>query len=234
MRRTLALITVPACALLFLSGCGLASRGPVISEDRSIDTATSVVLDSWGDVTISEGEPSLVIHAPAEIMDRLTSDVKNSELVLGVRSGIPTVSGARIRYELTLPSLDGIRVEGAGDIRSNVPGDDLRVDINGAGDVDIDSVDAATVTVNVSGAGDATLNGRADELTVSLDGVGAVRAEKLRTARAIVDIAGSGDAAVFASDQLDASISGVGSVTYGGNPKVTQQISGVGEISRRQ
>jgi Putative auto-transporter adhesin, head GIN domain len=173
MRRTLTLITVPVCVLVFLSGCGLATRGPVVSgpvvsEERSIDIATSVVLDSWGDLTIREGEPSLVIRAPAAVLKRLTADVNDGELVLGVKPGSPMISNARVEYELTMPSLEGIAISGSGSVDSVVPGDDLTVDISGSGDVDIDSIDASSVTLDLSGSGDIRFSGRADELTVSM------------------------------------------------------------------
>ena len=233
MRRTLALITVPALALVGLSGCGLVSRSPVVSEDRSISAVTSVVLDTSGDVTIRRGAPSLIIHAPAAVLERLTAEVNDDELVLGVSPGSPKILSNKIRYELTLPSLERIEVNGSGDIESGVPGDDLTVDISGSGDVDIDSIAASTVTLNVSGSGDVTFSGRADELAVSIDGSAEVRAEKLDTARVSVDITGTGDVAVAASDSLDVSIVGAGSVTYEGDPEIMQEISGVGDVIRR-
>lgn len=233
MRRTLALITVPALALVSLSGCGLVSRGPVVSEDRSIDAATSVVLDTSGDLTISEGEPSLIIHAPAAVLERLTADVKNGELVLGVTPGTPSILLSKISYELTLPSLERLEINGSGDVESDVPGSDLEVEINGSGDVDIDSIAASSVTLDVSGSGDIEFSGRADELAVSIDGSADVRADELDAATVTVDIDGSGDVAVAASDALEVSISGSGSVVYEGRPDVTKDISGSGDVTSR-
>jgi hypothetical protein len=233
MRRTLSIAIVSALTLICLSGCGGVSRGPVVNEDRSIGIATSIVLDSPGDLTITEGEPSLVISAPTEALERLTADVNNGELVLGVTPGSPDVLNGKISYKLTMPSLDRIEISGSGDVESDVPGDTLTVDISGSGDVNIDSIAASAVTLNISGSGNITFSGRADDLAVSIDGSGDVEAEGLETARVIVDIAGSGEVAIAASDRLDVSISGSGSVTYEGNPEVTQDISGDGDVGRR-
>ena len=230
--RLLPLIALPAVALVALSGCSFAARGPVVSEDRQIDAATSVVLDTSGDLTITEGEPSLVIHAPAAVLDRLTADVRNGELMLGVKPGTPGILLGKISYELTLPSLERLEMNGSGDVDSEVSASDLDVEISGLGNLDIDSIDASSVTLDVSGSGDVEFSGRTDDLEVSIDGSGDVRADELESARASLEIDGSGDVEVAASDSLRVSISGAGSVRYSGSPEVEQDISGSGEVTR--
>ena len=231
--RLLPLIALPAVAIVALSGCAFAPRGPVVSEDRDIDAATSVVLDSSGDLTIREGEPALTIHAPQAVLDRLTSTVKNGVLELGVTPGTPGIMLGKVSYELTLPSLESLEVNGSGDIDSDVPGDSLTIDISGSGDLDIDDIDASSVILDISGSGDVELSGRTDDFTLTIDGSADVRADELDSAVVTVDLSGSGDIAVAASDTLEVSISGSGSVVYEGRPEVTQDISGSGEVTRR-
>jgi len=231
--RLTPLIVIPAIALVTLSGCAFAPRGPVVSEDRDIDAATSVVLDTSGDLTIREGKPSLVIHAPSSVLDDLTSEVKDGVLVLGVKRGTPDFVVGKISYELTLPSLDGLEINGSGDIESDVPGESLTIEINGSGSLDIDDIDASAVTLEISGSGDVELSGRADELTIRIDGSADVRADELTSADVSIELDGSGDIAVAASSTLDVSLSGSGSVEYEGDPEVTRDISGSGEVSRR-
>jgi len=48
-----------------------------------------------------------------------------------------------------------------------------------------------------------------------------------------VGISGTGSAHVRVSEQLDARVSGVGSIVYSGNPSVRKSVSGVGRISQR-
>ena len=231
--RILPIIAVSALTLASLSGCTFAVRGPAVTEDRSIDIATAVVLETSGSLTISEGEPSLVIHAPQGVLDRLTSAVKGDTLTLGVTPGTPGFLLGKISYELTLPSLEDILIDGSGDVYSDIPGDDLTIEINGSGGVDIDSIDASSVSVQVNGSGDIELSGKADELAVSIDGSADVRADELDAVRVSVEINGSGDVTVSASGTLDAAISGAGSIIYEGRPEVTQDISGSGEVARR-
>ena len=47
-----------------------------------------------------------------------------------------------------------------------------------------------------------------------------------------VDVKGASSIDVYASEQLDVSVSGVGSVSYSGNPKVVNKhVSGIGSVS---
>ena len=231
--RIIPFLTIPSVALLALTGCALVPRGPVVSEDREIEAVTTVVLDTSGDLTIREGEPSLVIHAPASVLERLTSDVTGDTLTLGATPGSPGFTLSRVSYELTLPSLEGIEINGSGDVESDVPGDSLGITIDGSGDLDIEDIDASEVTIEISGSGDVDLSGRTDDFTLSIDGSAEVRADELDAARVSIDLDGSGDIAVAASDTLDVSIAGSGSVVYEGSPEVTQEISGSGEVQRR-
>lgn len=230
--RPLPLVVIPAVALVALSGCAFSPRGPITTENREIDAVSSVLLDASGDLTIREGEPSLVIHAPASLLDRLTSAVKNGVLVLGVTPGTPGFALSKVSYELTLPSLESLELTGSGDIDSDVPGDTLSIDLSGSGDITIDAIDAASVTLDISGSGDVELSGRSDELSISLDGSAEVSAEELDSTRVTVELDGSGDISVAASSTLDVSISGSGAVEYKGSPDVTQEISGSGEVTR--
>jgi hypothetical protein len=232
MHRIAALAITSVLAAVTLSGCTLA-HGPVSSEERDIDLATTVVLDVSGDVTISEGEPALVIHASQSVLDLLTSDVRDGVLTLGAGPRTPSFLLGEIRYELTLPGIERIEINGSGDIDSDVPAGDLEIEINGSGDIDLSSIDASRVSLEISGSGDVELKGSTDEFAISIHGSGDIACDDLDAARVSVDIDGGGDVDVAASETLDVSISGSGTVVYSGRPEITQDISGSGEVRSR-
>lgn len=232
--RILPAFVIPAVTLTALSGCAFLPGGPTVSESRDIEGATSLVLNTGGDVSIREGEPSLVITAPQSVLDRLTATVDGGALVLDVIPGTPNFLLGRITYELTLPSLDGLEINGSGDIDSEVPtGSTLAIAIAGSGDVDLRGVDAGEVDLEIVGSGDVELAGTTESLEISISGSGDVTTVELAAARVTVDIDGAGDVSVAASDALDVSISGSGDVTYTGRPEVTQSIAGAGSVERR-
>ena len=229
--RYLALGAATVLAAASLTGCAV-RFGPMATDSPEIGDVTAVVLDTAGDLTISEGEPSLTIHAPEAVLDVLTTRVTDGVLVLGRTPGpLPfTFGSADLRYELTVPSLDAIEVNGAGDIDSTVSSDELRIEINGAGDVTVDGIDATTVSVSISGAGDIDLAGTAESLSIAIDGTGDVDADDLEVVDAVVEIGGAGGADLHVTGTLRAEVSGVGTIRHRGGADVEADVSGLGEV----
>jgi hypothetical protein len=145
-----------------------------------------------------------------------------------------------------------IAISGAGDViitSLNAQGE-LRIDLSGAGDVDIESLDAETLTVHLSGAGDVnvesvnatasvvrlsgagdvTLAGQVVEQSIFLSGVGDYDATALGSQTALVEASGVGDAVVRVNNTLDVRVSGPGHVEYYGDPSVSHEITGMGNL----
>ena len=223
-----------AASVLALSACSLMIPvGPMTSEERDIGEVSRVVLDTSGDLVVSEGESALTVHAPEGAIDRLTSEVEGDTLVLGAEPGF-TMGFGDVRYELTVPRLELIQLTGSGDVEATVSADGtVRLDIDGSGDVDWSGLAADRVEVRLSGSGDVTLTGSADELSVDLEGSGSVDAEELEAQDAVVNLSGSGEVDVAARDSLSVDLSGSGQVTYSGDPSTDVRVSGSGDVERR-
>jgi hypothetical protein len=186
-----------------------------VIESREISGFTGVELTSIGDLRIEQtGTESLTIEADADVLPQLTSNVSNGILELGVAPGTTIATSRRIVYRLTVATLDSIAVSGAGDATAA----NLRAD---------------RLTVEVSGAGEMILAGTVDSQTVTISGTGDYNGEDLLSASAKVTIDAAGNAVLRVSDRLDVTVSGVGSVEYIGDPKVTKHISGVGSVEQR-
>lgn len=109
----------------------------------------------------------------------------------------------------------------------------LRIGASGGTALSIDDLRAATLRVDGSGALEADLAGRVEEEHVSISGAGSYRAERLRAVDATVSVSGVGNVVVHAERKLRASISGAGLIEYVGNPDVTEHVSGIGRVRRR-
>ena len=67
-----------------------------------------------------------------------------------------------------------------------------------------------------------------------MSGAGNVSAGDLKAKDVDVTMSGAGNANVYASNKLDATISGAGSVTYAGDPPtVNKNVSGIGSIAKK-
>lgn len=234
LARTIAVVSLAAAVLASCGGCSLlpVDAGPQVTRERQVADASAVLLRTSGELTITRGESaSLTTTAGERVFEALTFDVVDGVLVLD-SDGPVTTGFARIRYELTLPELEAVRVEGSGDVTGDFSGvDDVEVDIRGSGDVEGTDLDADTVTVSVSGSGDVRLRGSTGDQSVSIRGSGDYEGRRLDSQTATVSIAGSGDAELTVRDSLDVTIAGSGSVRHTGGARVDTDVSGSGDVS---
>ncbi len=100
------------------------------------------------------------------------------------------------------------------------------IEVAGVADVDVEGVAADDFTVRLAGVGEIDVVGTCNGLTASVSGVGELDAEDLECADVDVRVSGVGEAKVFASRSVDASVSGIGSITVHGSPAQVEKSSG--------
>jgi hypothetical protein len=156
-------------------------------------------------------EQSVVVKADDNLIDRVTTEVKSSTLVVGTTSGSFTAK-TPMRVEITVPTLGTLTLTGSGNIV-------------------VDGVDADSFHVSLPGSGTVTGAGTAGQLDVAVDGSGTVQLTRLTAQDVRASVGGSGSVFVTAMASLDASVSGSGSIVYAGSPpSVTKSVSGTGAI----
>jgi Putative auto-transporter adhesin, head GIN domain len=231
MNRTTTMIGLAAAALA-LTACGsVQSAGPPTSQERELSGVHAVDLQTSGDLTIRIGETEgLTVSAGANVLDDLTSEVVDGTLVLGSRPNLSI--GGSISYTLTVRGLDGIEVEGSGDVTgTGVLDGEARLTISGSGSATLSDLHLTSLSADLSGSGGAVVSGTGEVSTVGVSGSGDYDGSGLTTARTTVESSGSGQARVNVTERLSATVSGSGDVVYAGNPaQVDRDVSGSGEI----
>ena len=134
-------------------------------------------------------------------------------------------------------------VEATGDVNANVSGsgdmdlkghfESFESDVSGSGKVILSAQIDNTADFGISGSGKIQASGSADMVKTRISGSGKVLAADLETNRCDVRISGSGDVEINVKHELDANISGSGSVSYRGSPKrVNSHASGSGKVRK--
>lgn len=229
-RRTLAAVTLALIAASVMASCSIAGPGDPRTQERSIADVTHVRLETSGDLTISRGAvPSLTVTAGERVIDRLTSEVVDDELVLGLDGSSGSLGP--VRYELDLPELEGVSVAGSGSAAVVAPdAEALSLSLAGSGDIDVRNSNSRALDVELAGSGVVRVSGTTDRQRVHLDGSGSYDAGDLTSGDAVVTVEGSGSAEVAVTDELDATVNGSGSIRHTGGARVTQAIEGSGQI----
>ncbi len=124
------------------------------------------------------------------------------------------------------------------------PDDDCRLEltvssltamtIHGAAEVKIADFDGESFDFELSGAAELDMNGSVEDLDIQVSGAGEIDTRDLKAKNVKVRISGAGNANISASESLDAQVSGVGHISYWGDPeKKRTSVSGLGKISAK-
>jgi len=143
------------------------------------------------------------------------------------------VSGSgSLKAEVEANNLDA-DVSGSGNIRLRGKCNNMESGISGSGNVEAEITVANELDVSISGSGKLIASGKATSVKTSISGSGSIRAADLETETADIKIAGSGSVEINVKSELNANISGSGSVSYKGNPShVNANSSGSGKVRK--
>lgn len=206
-----------ACSFLFvLSGCihGVHGSGVRKSEKRELAPFTAIETSGAFEINVTCQKPaSFEIEADDNILPLVETEVRGGVLHLTTTKSYS--SGGGIVVQITLPNLESVRSTGAGKFRvMDLKNDHFKIDTTGA----------ATIVAQ----------GQSKSLDLSSTGAGKIDAHDLRAGEANVRVTGAAAVEVYAIDQLDVDVSGVGRVTYSGDPKVSKHISGAGQVNKKE
>lgn len=124
-------------------------------------------------------------------------------------------------------------VSGSGEINLKGKLKNVKADVSGSGRVSVNGAIAGKVDFEISGSGKVEASGSAESMHAEISGSGKVLGANLVTNIARIEIAGSGDVEITVNKDLDAEISGSGTVRYKGNPaRVNSDTSGSGSVKK--
>jgi hypothetical protein len=124
-------------------------------------------------------------------------------------------------------------VSGSGDLSVKGKCKSFSSDVSGSGDVKLTVAIAGGADFDISGSGKIEASGTAQTVKAEITGSGKIYASNLETDKCKVVISGSGDVEINVKTELDARITGSGTVEYKGNPsRVNSDASGSGSVRK--
>jgi hypothetical protein len=202
----------PLIAIIAFAGCGGGER---ITQTREVAPFSRLEVSESVDVRVVPGDGRQVrVYAGENVVDRVVTESSGGVLTVDIRDrgiviGSDPLGDAAV--EVQASALDG-------------------VDIDGAGDVVLDGIDVDDFELRLRGAGEVDASGTVDRLTATIQGAGDANLLDLQARTARILVQGAGDAEVNVSDTLDVTVEGAADVAYRGDPRVTSDISGAGDI----
>lgn len=221
-----------------LSGCGWLTgceegTGPVVEKNIVVGAFTGIAIDGSLDAILhTEGTAGLRIEGQANVIELITTEVKDGLLLVGSKKCYST--SEKLVVHITQPSMALLRVMGSGSITCDgtLHATDLSLEVEGSGNI---KMDLATVGLKalVEGSGDILVTGECSTLKAVVSGSGNVDAYGLRTGDAQAEVTGSGDIRVNVLNNLNAEVTGSGDINFKGDPIVTKKVTGSGAVSKQ-
>lgn len=202
---------------VFLFGCGkkeIVGTEKVLSQVRSVSPFSELDVSGFYDIRITVGAPqSVTISANGNLLPYITSSVSSKTLTVIAKKGYllrPTVS----------PTINIVTPE----IK--------QINCHGNNQVTLQRIAQSDLNVRLDGSNQFTAVGTVDNLTLKLEGEAIIDTTKLVANDVDIQTSGSTKINVYAKNSLNVDISGIATVNYIGNPKISQVINGSGKIAK--
>ena len=190
---------------------GIKGSGDLETRELDLDTFDAIELGGAFAVEVRFGDKQKVeVTVDDNLWDNLEAEVSGSTFELGWDKSCDPDEDCKV--VITMRDLK-------------------RLEVHGACDATVEDFDGDRFEFNVQGAAELDIDGKVDELEINISGAGEVSARKLKAKHVKVHISGAGEADLYASESIDARISGAGNLDDWGNPDQKKtKVSGVGSI----
>jgi len=179
---------------------------------REVNTFTAIENNCSLDVYIHQGEDQkVVVVAPSKYLDKITTSVQASTLVIDVRGSL-SYRNEDLYIDITVKDLHEITNNGSADfeIRGIFETDNLLLDMHGSGDFE-GNFSVKDLEIKMHGSGDMEISGVNGSLELSQYGSGDFEGESIHVGSSFFKMNGSGDCEVNGSAaMLELSQSGSG------------------------
>lgn len=109
------------------------------------------------------------------------------------------------------------------------------LEISGASKIEVTNVNNDSLNIDSSGASKIKIEGITKNLTIDSSGASIIDADYLKAENALIDSSGASKINVFASNSLEADLSGASNVYYSGSPKhLKKKTSGVSCVREKK
>ena len=209
--------------ILMVSSCSITKNmgnaqvkgnGNLASEMRKLSNFKAIEISiGYDKILVNCGEePSLHISGDENILPLITTRI--SKGILRIESDSTFETKADSEIIINVKSLKEFTFDGVGETV-------------------IQNVNSEKFTCNINGVGSCELNGKVESFYVSVNGVGSVNARQLIADDVVASLNGVGSVKLYAKNSLNASVNGIGGLTYFGNPtELILNDSGIGGITK--
>jgi hypothetical protein len=206
------------------------------SEDRALDGISRLKISGVFNLNLTQSDQeSLSIEGNPEIAEKLKVTEEGDLLILELEEfNTGFFESKELKVNLSISDLKELDFEGVGNIKTtgNFQTETIRIKGEGIGNLALD-LEAKEIDADLNMMGNLSLRGKADHMQLKNEGIGNIDASDLVTQKLDLFSSGIGKVDVHCVGELSLEVSGIGAVSYTGNPTVIKdEVSGIGRVNR--
>lgn len=247
------------CICLLAPVCAVADE--ILSQSYAIENIRHLEVGHAATVEITQGgTESLKVEATADVLARVTVDVKGERLILGVENKRGRLfswfgnNDDEVKFVVQVKELAGLKLSGAVHAKvGRLEGGSLKLEVSGASHTRFENLDykqlvlelsgASHVVTKVSSLGQLRLSGsgaskvefkgeaKLEELELDLSGASKYIGRGLDAKLARIEASGASNIEIGTVESLEVNASGASNVRYAGRPRIKQKTSGASNIN---
>ena len=206
--------------------------GDTETRTYQVQPFTKIYLEGGYKVILEQGSQSgLRIKTDEDNFEYI--DVQSNSESLSLKIKKKHFSIDQMVLYITFKDLEKLEIQGGIDLETKgyIDLNDFYLHVEGGANIEM-NLKARKIKLIGEGGVKFEFDGIADELDAAISGAGYLNAIDLKTKRTDCKIEGVGAASVYATESLNATISGVGKIRYKGDPQVFKKVEGIGLVSR--
>lgn len=229
------ILSITLLLVVGVTSCTFAGKREITEKDYpTIESFTSVKSDIIANIEYKQSDIVKVrVKGDKKLVENLMVSETDGVLNLYSVKKLSTKGQKRMTVYISSPTLEKVDMRGVGNFVLNgfIEAETLTVNFEGVGNFEGMDLKSNTIKATYRGVGNLKLGGKADLLELRSGGVGNVDTKELKAKDVVVKAEGVGSVKCYASESIDLTNNGVGSITYFGNPVVDNLTnSGVGKI----
>ncbi|MBC3861614.1 DUF2807 domain-containing protein [Undibacterium jejuense] len=195
-----------------LTLCFLSTNVLADEQIRNVSSFNIINTQSACKIIVEVGKTqSITLRGDTQFIEKFSTIVVGNELTISDKSKRLKITDAD-QIIITVPELKKFNFQGAGSTKIN-------------------NLNSDNFELLYEGAGSLTANGKVSHLTIRSQGVGSIDTKDVSAQEVDVRGEGIGSISVTAFEKLNATLQGIGSLTYYGHPRtIKKSVEGIGSI----
>ena len=204
------------------------------TEIQTLESFTEIEFKGGGTIYLEQAEEnSIKIEGSKTAVEAVKIEIRNGRLIIDQdRSTWQWLTNVEApTFTISFSDLSHFKLEGGAIVVANdLKLENLSLEITGGASMRLDNFFAESIVLDIEGGISVEINGEASRQELIFAGGIDYKAEDFKGEDVKLKMDGAGNAIIWATETLELDLSGAYNVEYYGNPQLSQNVQGIGDL----